>query len=106
MVMRPLRHGYTYDTRGDGTTVVKRYRGPDADIRRGTEVARQPDRHSCPDRVTGHRVAPLHRPPDVWNPMDGARAGRVFRRGSAQSGRPVTAYRPAPLKTTAVTRSL
>jgi hypothetical protein len=26
--MQPLRHGYTNDTRGDGTVVVKRYAGP------------------------------------------------------------------------------
>src|SRR5262249_23529889 len=32
--MRPLPHGYTNDTRGDGRLVVKRYEGPDADARR------------------------------------------------------------------------
>ncbi|WP_035701186.1 phosphotransferase family protein, partial [Glycomyces tenuis] len=28
--MRPLRHGYTNRTAGDGATVIKRYEGPDA----------------------------------------------------------------------------
>lgn len=38
--MRPLRHGYTNDTRGDGTVVVKRYQGGRDDaLRRGTELA-------------------------------------------------------------------
>ncbi|WP_205650231.1 phosphotransferase family protein [Actinoplanes solisilvae] len=37
--MRPLRHGYTNDTRGDGNVVVKRYRGGRDDaLRRGTEL--------------------------------------------------------------------
>ena len=35
--MRPLRHGYTNDVRGDGAVVVKAYTGPDADNRRATE---------------------------------------------------------------------
>jgi len=35
--MRPLRHGYTHDTRGDGSTVLKRYQGPLAEERRSTE---------------------------------------------------------------------
>ncbi|GAB2572329.1 hypothetical protein Aab01nite_03330 [Paractinoplanes abujensis] len=38
--MRPLRHGYTNDTRGDGAVVVKRYQGGiDEALRRGTELA-------------------------------------------------------------------
>jgi aminoglycoside phosphotransferase (APT) family kinase protein len=37
--MRPLRHGYTNDTRGDGTVVVKRYSGPDWQARLATEQA-------------------------------------------------------------------
>ncbi|MGK5681561.1 phosphotransferase family protein [Actinoplanes sp. URMC 104] len=38
--MRPLRHGYTNDTRGDGSVVLKRYRGGhDQALRRGTELA-------------------------------------------------------------------
>lgn len=32
-----MRHGYTNDTSGDGTTVVKRYLGPDAAARRTRE---------------------------------------------------------------------
>ena len=37
--MRPLRHGYTNDTQGDGVVVVKRYQGgPDDALRRGTEL--------------------------------------------------------------------
>ncbi|AGZ42829.1 phosphotransferase [Actinoplanes friuliensis] len=35
--MRPLRHGYTNDTRGDGSVVIKRYTGPDAPRRWATE---------------------------------------------------------------------
>jgi aminoglycoside phosphotransferase (APT) family kinase protein len=35
--MRPLRHGYTNDTRGDGSVVVKRFTGPDASARWATE---------------------------------------------------------------------
>jgi aminoglycoside phosphotransferase len=35
--MRPLRHGYTNDTRGDGSVVVKRFTGPDAPVRWATE---------------------------------------------------------------------
>jgi hypothetical protein len=35
--MQPLPHGYTHDTRTDGSTVVKRYQGPYADDRRSTE---------------------------------------------------------------------
>ena len=35
--MRPLRHGYTNDTRGDGAIVVKRFTGPDAPRRWATE---------------------------------------------------------------------
>ena len=35
--MQPLRHGYTNDTRGDGTIVVKRFTGPDAPRRWATE---------------------------------------------------------------------
>jgi aminoglycoside phosphotransferase (APT) family kinase protein len=35
--MQPLRHGYTNDTRGDGTVVVKRFTGPDAPARWATE---------------------------------------------------------------------
>jgi aminoglycoside phosphotransferase (APT) family kinase protein len=31
--MRPLRHGYTNDTRSDGVEVVKRYEGPDCEAR-------------------------------------------------------------------------
>lgn len=34
---RPLRHGYTNSTTGDGRTVVKRYRGPDAEVRAARE---------------------------------------------------------------------
>ncbi|MEJ3744369.1 aminoglycoside phosphotransferase family protein [Actinomycetes bacterium KLBMP 9797] len=37
--MEPLPHGYTNDTRGDATVVVKRYQGPDAGERRAREVA-------------------------------------------------------------------
>jgi hypothetical protein len=35
--MQPLRHGYTNDTRGDGSVVVKRFTGPDAPARWATE---------------------------------------------------------------------
>jgi tRNA A-37 threonylcarbamoyl transferase component Bud32 len=35
--MQRLPHGYTHDTRSDGTMVVKRYQGPYADGRRSTE---------------------------------------------------------------------
>jgi aminoglycoside phosphotransferase (APT) family kinase protein len=35
--MQPLPHGYTHDTRSDGSTVVKRFRGPCADLRRSAE---------------------------------------------------------------------
>ncbi|SDK90739.1 Phosphotransferase enzyme family protein [Glycomyces sambucus] len=38
--MRPLRHGYTNRTVGDGTTVVKRYDGPDAAARLDLERRR------------------------------------------------------------------
>jgi Ser/Thr protein kinase RdoA (MazF antagonist) len=34
-----MRHGYTNDTRSDGSIVVKRYAGPFAEIRRSTELA-------------------------------------------------------------------
>ncbi|MCO8269687.1 phosphotransferase [Actinoplanes sp. TRM 88003] len=38
--MRPLRHGYTNDTRGDGNVVLKRYQGGiDEVLRRGTELS-------------------------------------------------------------------
>jgi aminoglycoside phosphotransferase len=37
--MRPLRHGYTNSTVGDGATVVKTYAGPDAERRRARELA-------------------------------------------------------------------
>ena len=38
--MRPLRHGYTNDTQGDGVMVVKRYQGGyDEALRRATEMA-------------------------------------------------------------------
>ncbi|MDY7089997.1 MAG: phosphotransferase [Actinomycetota bacterium] len=38
--MRPLRHGYTNDTRGDGAVVVKRFQGGiDEALRRGTELS-------------------------------------------------------------------
>src|SRR5690349_20560536 len=37
--MRALPHGYTNDTRGDGHMVVKRYKGPDAAVRRSRERA-------------------------------------------------------------------
>jgi aminoglycoside phosphotransferase len=37
--MRPMRHGYSNDTRGDGSSVAKRYAGPDRDLRRDTEHA-------------------------------------------------------------------
>jgi aminoglycoside phosphotransferase len=37
--VRPLEHGYTNDTRGDGAIVVKRYPGPLGGIRRITERA-------------------------------------------------------------------
>ena len=37
--MQPLPHGYTNDTRGDGTTVVKRYVGPQWQTRLATERA-------------------------------------------------------------------
>ncbi|MBO0774368.1 MAG: phosphotransferase, partial [Actinobacteria bacterium] len=37
--MKPLRHGYTNNTRGDGTAVVKRYLGPDASARAERERA-------------------------------------------------------------------
>jgi aminoglycoside phosphotransferase (APT) family kinase protein len=36
-LMRRLPHGYSNDTTGDGTVVVKRYRGPDAVVRRELE---------------------------------------------------------------------
>lgn len=35
----PLKHGYTNDSRSDGREVVKRYVGPDADLRRAREYA-------------------------------------------------------------------
>jgi aminoglycoside phosphotransferase len=35
--MKPLRHGYTNDTRGDGSVVVKRYSGPEWSTRLATE---------------------------------------------------------------------
>jgi aminoglycoside phosphotransferase (APT) family kinase protein len=35
--VQPLRHGYTHDTRSDGSTVVKRYRGPYRQARRSAE---------------------------------------------------------------------
>jgi aminoglycoside phosphotransferase (APT) family kinase protein len=35
--MQPLPHGYTHDTRTDGSTVVKRYQGPYANTRRSVE---------------------------------------------------------------------
>jgi hypothetical protein len=35
--MQPLPHGYTNATSGDGTAVVKRYAGPDAEVRRELE---------------------------------------------------------------------
>ncbi|MGW2874475.1 phosphotransferase, partial [Kitasatospora sp. NPDC001225] len=35
--LRPLPHGYTNRTAGDGTVVVKRYEGPDAEERRRRE---------------------------------------------------------------------
>jgi tRNA A-37 threonylcarbamoyl transferase component Bud32 len=51
--MRPLRHGYTNDTQGDGIEVVKRYEGPDSDVRRQRECAML-------DRLRGRLpVAPL-----------------------------------------------
>jgi hypothetical protein len=31
--MRPLKHGYTNSTLGDGAVVEKTYEGPDADLR-------------------------------------------------------------------------
>ncbi|MGX6608324.1 phosphotransferase family protein [Micromonosporaceae bacterium Da 78-11] len=37
--MRRLPHGYSHDTRGDGRVVHKRYAGPQAAIRRATEIA-------------------------------------------------------------------
>lgn len=37
--MRPLKHGYTNRTVGDGAVVEKTYRGPDADLRRAREYA-------------------------------------------------------------------
>ena len=37
--MRPLPHGYTNETLGDATTVVKRYAGPDAATRAAREHA-------------------------------------------------------------------
>jgi aminoglycoside phosphotransferase len=37
--MQPLRHGYTNDTRTDGSVVVKRYSGPDRVTRLATESA-------------------------------------------------------------------
>jgi Ser/Thr protein kinase RdoA (MazF antagonist) len=38
-VVEPLPHGYTNDTRADGSTVLKRYQGPEWQHRRGTENA-------------------------------------------------------------------
>jgi aminoglycoside phosphotransferase len=35
--VQPLAHGYTNDTRGDGTTVSKRYQGPHATAARDSE---------------------------------------------------------------------
>ncbi|BCJ46138.1 hypothetical protein GCM10010168_50870 [Actinoplanes ianthinogenes] len=32
-----MKHGYTNDTRSDGDVVIKRFQGPDADLRRATE---------------------------------------------------------------------
>jgi hypothetical protein len=37
--MEPLSHGYTNDTTGNGVVVVKRYAGPDAEVRRELERA-------------------------------------------------------------------
>ena len=37
--MQPLPHGYTNDTRSDGSTVVKLYQGPHRESRRSTERA-------------------------------------------------------------------
>jgi Ser/Thr protein kinase RdoA (MazF antagonist) len=37
--VHPLRHGYTNDTHGDGSVVIKRYTGPGAETRRSTERA-------------------------------------------------------------------
>lgn len=37
--MRPLKHGYTNRTVGDGSVVEKTYEGPDAGIRRAREYA-------------------------------------------------------------------
>ncbi|WP_331742339.1 phosphotransferase [Kitasatospora sp. NBC_00039] len=36
--MQPMRHGYTNDTAGDGEVVVKRYRGPDRELRLAREA--------------------------------------------------------------------
>ncbi|MFD9500440.1 phosphotransferase family protein [Streptomyces sp. NPDC060035] len=35
--MRPLKHGYTNHTLGDGVVVEKAYQGPDAELRRDRE---------------------------------------------------------------------
>lgn len=35
---RRLKHGYTNDTSTDGRRVIKRYRGPDAELRRRREL--------------------------------------------------------------------
>ncbi len=37
--MRPLKHGYTNLTVGDGSVVQKTYQGPDAELRRAREHA-------------------------------------------------------------------
>ena len=62
--MQPLRHGYTHDTRGDGSTVVKRYQGPLAQVRRATER---------------HVLSRLAR-------LDGGRASRPPARGWNEAG--------------------
>lgn len=49
--MKPLRHGYTNHTIGDASTVVKNYRGPDADLRQARE-------HAMLQHLRGHLPVP------------------------------------------------
>jgi len=62
----PLNHGYTNDTRGDGSIVLKRYRGPDRAARRRRE-------HTMLDRLCG--LLPV--PPLLGGDEYGARLGFV-----------------------------
>jgi hypothetical protein len=60
--MERLAHGYTNDTTGDGSVVVKRYLGPDAKVRRDLEAG-------VLERLQG--LLPV--PPVLGDPGDAAR---------------------------------